>query len=376
MEFTGGNKRRRIRSSESLLLTDLPEGVLEHITTYLPNPTRLLFAVALTRPSASMPSSRTLAIMSTTPEWHDTEGKLSGDELSTCDSKGNWSRLDFADFGEELASRLNDGHVQRILEYIYAKDSLVTLHLTGCLSLVGHCLEVLKGSTVLQHFDMSLVMYDDATISPEPPISENIVLPLLASIIGSGQSSVELLCFPKKWRLRNSLSFQYFIQRYSEYLGNRSQNCGCRSDICRRLCQDVDAMTPRAWVIQNPHDFPHVTQDFVMKKYGLQRFTCHKCFDLICYDCAVGNCNSCYYIPKHCVRCEKDYCRECCVGTYSCSICEDYLCKGCEETGAFMIPIGNPKCPAYACNGCYNAMTAAMTSSKLNWLIGWTSAGA
>jgi hypothetical protein len=318
--------------------------------------------------------------MSATPKWHDTtESKMGADELSVCDAQGNWTRLDFADFTKEVASKLTDGHVRRILELIHAREQLATLHLTGCLSLVGHGLGVLTGSTALKHFDMSLVMHDDASISPDPPISEDVILPILASIITRQRSSVELLCFPKKWRMKKSLAFRFFIDRYSNYLERRSIHCNCGDSYCTRLCQDEDAKKPRAWVIQHPLDFPHVPRDLLMKKYGLQRFTCHKCFYLTCYDCAVGNCNSCYYVPRHCVRCEKDYCRECCIGNYSCSICNDFLCKGCEETGVSLIEIGETKTFAeHACDDCYNklrTMNVADMKSNMNMFTGLSSAG-
>jgi hypothetical protein len=193
-------------------------------------------------------------------------------------------------------------------------------------------------------------MHDDASISSDSPISEDVILPILASIITMQRSSVELLCFPKKWRMEKSPAFRYFIGRYSNYLERRSIHCNCGDSFCARLCQDEDAKKPRAWVIQQPLDFPHVPRDLLMKKYGLQRFTCHKCFDLTCYDCAMGNCRSCYYVPRHCVRCEKDYCHECGVGNYNCSICEDFLCKGCEETGVSLIEIGKRR----ACDDCWN----------------------
>jgi hypothetical protein len=372
------NKRRRLFPVESPLTRDLPEGVLEQVTQYLSNPTRLLLAVALTPNAAPLPSARTRTVMSTTPKWHNTKkSKQGADDLSVCDAQGNWTRLDFADFTKEVASKLTDEHVQRILELIHARDQLATLHLTGCLSLVGHGLKVLNGSTALKHFDMSLVMHDSASISPAPPISEDVILPILASIVTMERSSVELLCFPKKWRMEKSPAFQFFIERYSNYLENRSIHCNCGTESfnCRRLCHDEAVKTPRAWVIQNPLDFPHVTHDLIMKKYGLQRFTCHKCFDLTCYDCVVGSCDSCYYIPRHCVRCEKDYCRDCCIGNYSCSMCEDFLCKGCEETGASMIEFGDPKFPEHVCYSCFKLWSLALVNTKINWLIGWSSFG-
>jgi hypothetical protein len=217
------NKRQRIFPDESPLTRDLPEGILEHVMQYLSNPTRLLFAVALTPNPAPLPSTRTHAIMSTTPKWHDTnEFKIGADELSVCDAQGDWTRLDFADFTKEVASKLTDGHVRRILELIHAREQLATLHLTGCLSLEGHGLGVLTGSTALKHFDMSLVMHDDASMSPDPPISEDVILRILASIITMQRSSVELLCFPKKWRMEKSPAFRFFIDRYSNYLERRS----------------------------------------------------------------------------------------------------------------------------------------------------------
>jgi hypothetical protein len=56
-------------------------------------------------------------------------------------------------------------------------------------------------------------------------------------------------------------------------------------------------------------------------------------------------------------------------------MCEDFLCKGCEETGASMIEFGDPKFPEHVCYSCFKLWSLALVNTKINWLIGWSSFG-
>ena len=58
-----------------------------------------------------------------------------------------------------------------------------SLKLTNCFGITGSGLEPLRGSTVLQYIDLSLVGdHENPSIDPEPPISASVVIPEVYSI--------------------------------------------------------------------------------------------------------------------------------------------------------------------------------------------------
>ena len=157
-------------------LADLPIGTLAHVSSYLTLPSRALFAVALNCRDVE----RCSAIV----------GDHQGDVL------------DFGDIEKELAVKLIDEDVNGVLLSIDAVNNLKTLRLTNLLNISGIGLEPLRGSTIIEKIDLSLVGdHEIPKLYPEPPISCTDILPILDSIIDMGEaSSFKLLIFPKKWR--------------------------------------------------------------------------------------------------------------------------------------------------------------------------------
>ena len=85
----------------------------------------------------------------------------------------------------------------------------------------GDGLAVLRGSKVLQHVDLTLVVEHSEVSAEEPAISEDIVVPILDSMIASNKISLEYICFPEKWKTERNQAFKEFIWRYSNYLASR-----------------------------------------------------------------------------------------------------------------------------------------------------------
>ena len=64
-----------------------------------------------------------------------------------------------------------------------------------------HGLQPLRGSVVLEQIDLALnKQHESSTIEPEPSISEEVVLPILDSIVDADQNVLKHLQLPKKWR--------------------------------------------------------------------------------------------------------------------------------------------------------------------------------
>jgi hypothetical protein len=121
------------KSTKDACIRDLSAAVLTNVTSYLTSPSRLLFAAAMTPATTNQISPMTSTIMSSSPAWYSrivTRRRRSYDDWcsksdrgawyeyekyfnlvnikSDCNADGKWTRLDCADFGKDVASKLND----------------------------------------------------------------------------------------------------------------------------------------------------------------------------------------------------------------------------------------------------------------------------
>jgi len=174
------NKRRRISAADGSpqrirCLSDLPSGILAHAASFLAEPSRVLFAVALDENSTNKRSSAIVG--------------------------SHWDTLDFGGIENELAVKLSDDDIKKVLLCIDAVNKVKRLKLTNCVNITGAGLEPLRGLAIIEQIDLSLVgEHQRPNISPEPHISCSHVLPILDSIIEREGRSLMHLQFPSVWR--------------------------------------------------------------------------------------------------------------------------------------------------------------------------------
>jgi hypothetical protein len=270
------NKRQR--TTESLHITDLPDGILVGISSYLAKPSVALFALAM---NSSQQTETSKAIISSI----------------------NWNVLDFSDIEKSLAAKLSDDDINKILKSIDAVNNLRILKLAGCINITGSGLDVLRLSTVLEQIDLSLVgKHEVPLIEPEPLLSEDVVLPILDSIVSRGRrSSLKQLELPKKWRMEQSTQLDQFLRRYDDYMSNQRYCCSkCEQVI---YCDDWTCLDGDKW-------------------HGTQNYTCSGCLKHFCYD---DDCIGEDFI-NWCQKCEKGYCNSCAAHNS-----DELLCMKCVE---------------------------------------------
>ena len=125
-------------------------------------------------------------------------------------------------------------------------NNLRTLKVAGCTNITGSCLDVMR-DTSLENIDLGLVgMHKSPKTSPEPRLSENIVIPILDSIIGRG--SLKLLQLPWKFRNEPTTEMEQFLGRYEQYLAAFRYKCLKCDTLCREtgenmwiFCNDLDS---------------------------------------------------------------------------------------------------------------------------------------
>jgi len=195
-----------------------------------------------------------------------------------------------------------------MLRGIDAVNNLHILKLAGCVNISGSGLDTLRSSVAIEQIDLSLVgKHESPIIEPEPLLFEDVLIPILDSIINRG-SSLKQLEFPKNWRNSKSTSMTLFLDRYDDYLMSQ-----------RYYCFKCDTLLTggREWT--SPIVAPH--------QNGTQNCTCTLCLKHFCYNCTEEDGSE---FASWCTKCEKLYCEECSPST-ECSNCYLYFCNECEE---------------------------------------------
>mmetsp|Transcript_3655 Transcript_3655/g.5283 ORF Transcript_3655/g.5283 Transcript_3655/m.5283 type:complete len:140 (-) Transcript_3655:249-668(-) len=130
-------KRRRLSAADSApqevrCLTDLPIGILGYAATFLAKPSKALFAVALL----------------------DEDSAVTSNERRTAIVGNEWGTLDFGEIEIELAAKLSDDDIEKVLLCIDAVNNVKRLNLTNCFKMTGTGLQPLRGSTVFEQISI------------------------------------------------------------------------------------------------------------------------------------------------------------------------------------------------------------------------------
>ncbi|KAL7425610.1 hypothetical protein ACHAXM_000085 [Skeletonema potamos] len=229
---------------------------LSYVANFLATPSRALFAVALDESSDSLRNERSYAI-----------------------AGNQWDVLDFGEIEKELTVKLTDDHIERVLQCIDAVNKVKRLKLTNCVNITGAGLDPLRGSTVIEQIDLSLVgEHQRPFLDPDPLILAAVVLPILDSIFEREGYSLKHLQFPHVWRRVRS--------EFSAFLGRCNQK--------RELPLKGDDW----FVVNNP------------QMVGTQNNTCCVCLNNYCIDCMSDEVDDRYMID-FCGACHRNYCIEC-----------------------------------------------------------------
>ena len=324
------SKRRRIQRCPIYDL--LQSGLLEEVATYLTPPSQILFELAITPPKS--PYEIIMA-----------RSSRSRSRSSTLIVGNDWDVLDFGQIEKELAAKLSDNDMISILVHIDAINKVKRLKLTNCTNITGVGLRPLQFSTVIEQIDLSLVgQQQRPELDPEPPISCELVLPILYSIINQDRCALKHLEFPKIWRdndTSDTAGFIDFIMEYNEMMENR----GAAS--CSKCNQTLEHR--HRPMIECDDDEP--------RYYGSQQSTCHQCLKYYCTNCTDEDGN--YYL-NDCYTCERRYCKECCETKADCASCSAKFCRGCVHHNC-------ARCTAGMCDYCYLEDFGPCDECQLNW---------
>jgi hypothetical protein len=306
-------------------LTNFPDTVLATVAQYLTKTERALAAVAMTASSSAWSESK----------WQKRPNIASqiiiGAKPLTAEStKYNyrlqksyeWDVFDFRDINKSLSRKLSDEDIGGILVCIDAVRTVKVFKLTGLFNIVGHGLEPLRGSRLLEHIDLNPGLLEPLKLVPGGVatemssilagfkhyslLSEEIVVPILDSIITVEGSSLKQLNLPKKWRDNQAPVLTQFLTRYNRALNRRELPCshnGCTS-TCRHISDSP-------WI-------PRIVRHDGM--YGVQQHICYVCNDHFC------GVHTEDMTPFICEICELTHCMDC-NPTNVCDVCNVVLAR-------------------------------------------------
>eukprot|EP00581_Thalassiosira_minuscula_P015855 CAMPEP_0183716136 /NCGR_PEP_ID=MMETSP0737-20130205/10146_1 /TAXON_ID=385413 /ORGANISM="Thalassiosira miniscula, Strain CCMP1093" /LENGTH=333 /DNA_ID=CAMNT_0025945353 /DNA_START=1090 /DNA_END=2088 /DNA_ORIENTATION=+ len=300
-------------------MENLPTKALSNVAEYLERSTRALLAVALSAPSSSWgkcgwlkePSNAGKVVMSS--RYYSEFG-------ASYVYQEEWEELTLWGLDKSVESKLTDGDICGILVCIDAKNNLKSFELPRCVSVRGIGLAPLRNSVVLEYInlrddgkdrfiDHEPLLSENVGVlynQPESSLSENVVVPILQSIISTDGNSLKYLNIPKVWKSRQSEMLDAFLDAYRRVLNDRKIRCS----KCDGICIGTSEMP---WIRQQGNE------------YGLQTFTCHMsdCMEHFCGDCESDGC------LKFCPCCELKYCSEC-ASVATCGECQTTACDVCK----------------------------------------------
>ena len=213
---------------------------------------------------------------------------------------------------------------------------------------------MLYPASCLSNPSASLFGIKNPTITPEPPISVSVVVPILNSIIEREDNVFEHVQLPKKWRVEKSDILTQFLISLDEVLTEREYDCSrpaewlagkskCRVSFnggaCENVCQQYDDLDgngldyPLVYWQQHRRHYHRRHDQYEQRhyndKYGTVAVSCYQCMKKFCGFCE-WNTGGIDFCPC----CEKMYCQECndvehcqgsnCRGTVrkSCEVCD------------------------------------------------------
>ena len=271
-----------------------------------------------------------------------------------------WQVIDFGSVSKEMASKLTDDQLKKLLVKCRAKEVTTILKLTGCVGLTGKGLEPLRGSIVLREIDLRLSnmeglesTYVLSLLSSMPPIA-----PVPASF-GNRHLGLSLVKFPvyskavDNWYKRFSYPAGNWLRKHNKAVQLKAielrTSCGhCKGAICDRwseddmwwvmngsYCEVCKKLTCRGEMAINEKasECPCVGDCFLCMAQSCQwNDKCKKgsCDIMQCFACDVDACDDCVDW-QWCYKCEERFCGrdECSRSIWYCHGCGCTHCSAC-----------------------------------------------
>ena len=261
--------------------------------------------------------------------------ELLSDQLEEYYDNEGWETLDFVDIPASVASKLTDDDIRDVLLCIDAKNKLKRLTLTNCTSVVGHFLEPLRCSTVLEKLDLGLIRQFETSYWREASerwrkefvvdnvnLREGPVCDIIDSILRGGGGSFKRLQFPHKWYAKNNPDYVEMSSTLPYHSFNQWP-LFLRSERMRQFVNDHNAVLNyfNCCLYYGIEDKSAFCSSLEQLESGVD-------FGDYCGGCNVWTCY------RACTHCDEIICTGCCDDTHECNVCNKYYCpRCCKESG-------------------------------------------
>jgi len=281
---TDNTKRRRTSSSHDgtsiLSLSTLPGDHLTTVSSYLAPTSKLLLACALSAPSTSFG----------TVNWKGDESLTNESKAILTSMVSTIEELDFGDVGE-LAGKLSDDDIAAVLVCIDAKNKLKKLLLNGCNRIIGHGLECLRESSVLEHISLHL---------PMESLSWELISSIVDSIVDNDGSSLHEIKASNMKYAKNDLAVKQFLRKFHDMLLSGDK---CEACVPLEVGEDHEVFVSTA------------------------SKTCFECFKGVCGTCD----NYSDYSIRKCSHCDLTFCENHGSDEGPCYSCDKFYCSACAD---------------------------------------------
>ena len=163
--------------------------------------------------------------------------------------------------------------------------------------------------------------------------SQEVILPILRSIIRTDGNSLKYIQLPTYWRRGGQPLINTLLEEYNQLLDSRGLTCHTCEGRCRqngRSLQWMDIMRDRQNYTCSVclNNFCGTSTNCIIRR-------CHHCSNDMCGDCApfwcneCGKCSGCCNSSSPCeAGCGELYCEDCLL---TCENCDRSGCKGCLD---------------------------------------------
>ena len=266
-----------------------------------------------------------------------------------------WQIIDFGSVPKEMAAKLTDDQLKKLLIKCHAKEVTTVLKLTGCVGLKGAGLEPLRGSIVLREADLRF--------SDDQGLETTFVLNLLSSMppiapvpasFGDRHLGLALIKFPVRnpdvrndfWRFSDDVG--RWLIKHSKAVQEKAIQLRTRCGHCRGAVCDRWSNEDMWWVMNSSYCEECKTLTCRGSMADLEKESeCPMVED--CSICMRQCCRGAWYQSASCGRDRETlYCHEC--DLRACEDCADW--EWCEKCGKSFCGRGDCDRGVFFCEGC------------------------
>ena len=298
--MNSSNKKAKIISQLNNI-KDLPDAALIHTASYLTETSRILLSVALTASSDKWQHTKW-----TLQPTEQSKIILSDKSLNNTDISNGCVELKGSE--EKKLFKLSDADLGGLLSCIAAVHTIKSVKLTHCYGFTGCGLEPLRGSISIEVLDLSLRGKPPET---EALISDEVVFPILNSIIDKDGTRLRFIQFPKHWRDNSGRSplLVRFIEKYNRIMSSHSFTCPVKKYGRVGEDQEYQCIGRCGRSCQPTQETPWINESW--ENFGKPNFQCGRCQALICNGCHEDEFFGDDYVGDSCHKCGNMFCSEC-----------------------------------------------------------------